>query len=126
MMTSRKILLVDDDAELSEALIDQLSLYDEFELTRAATAAAGLQAAREGHVDLIIMDCLMPIMDGYEAARAIRKREAESGERRTPIVALTANAFDEDAERSRAAGMDGHMAKPYTRAQLRELLVTWL
>ena len=57
-MTSRKILLVDDDAELSEALIDQLSLYDEFELTHAASAGAGLHAAREGHVDLIIMDVI--------------------------------------------------------------------
>ena len=72
------------------------------------------------------MDCLMPVMDGYETAREVRRRESETGMPRTPIVALTANAFDEDAARSQVAGMDGHMAKPYTRAQLRELLATWL
>ena len=72
------------------------------------------------------MDCLMPVLDGYEATAEIRKREAERGAARVPIVALTANAFDEDAARSSAAGMDAHLAKPYTRAQLRELLKTWL
>jgi len=65
-------------------------------------------------------------MDGYTTAQEIRKREIQSGTSRTPIVALTANAFDEDAARSKASGMDGHLAKPYTRAQLRALLSTWL
>jgi CheY-like chemotaxis protein len=77
-------------------------------------------------VDLILMDCLMPVMDGYVTAQEIRKRESVDGSRRTPIVALTANAFDEDAARSRAAGMDGHLAKPYTRSQLKATLKRWL
>jgi CheY-like chemotaxis protein len=68
----------------------------------------------------------MPVMDGYTTAQEIRKKEAQYGTPRTPIVALTANAFDEDAARSRASGMDGHLAKPYTRAQLKALLATWL
>src|SRR5918995_751659 len=59
-MTSRKILIVDDDADLSEALIDQLSLYDEFELTHAAPATAGIHAARDSHVDLVVMDVGLP------------------------------------------------------------------
>jgi CheY-like chemotaxis protein len=96
------------------------------QVVEAADGEKALEVLNSTKVDLIIMDCLMPIMDGYETARAIRQREAASGELRTPIVALTANAFDEDAERSRAAGMDGHMAKPYTRAQLRDLLRAWL
>jgi CheY-like chemotaxis protein len=72
------------------------------------------------------MDIQMPVMDGLEAAQAIREREARLRLPRVPIVALTANAFEEDAERSLAAGMDAHLAKPYGRDQLRELLAVWL
>jgi CheY-like chemotaxis protein len=68
----------------------------------------------------------MPVMTGYEATIAIRGKEARAGSPRLPIVALTANAFDEDAAKSRTAGMDGHLAKPYTREQLREVLARWL
>ena len=68
----------------------------------------------------------MPVMDGYVAAREIRAREAEFGLRRLPIVALTANAFEDDIAQALAAGMDDHLAKPYTRAQMREVLETWL
>ena len=61
----------------------------------------------------------MPVMDGYVATQEIREREAAHAAcRGCPILALTANAFDEDAARSRAAGMDAHLAKPYTRDQL--------
>jgi CheY-like chemotaxis protein len=65
-------------------------------------------------------------MDGYAATRELRKREATLGLPRLPVLALTADAFDEDAARSREAGMDAHLAKPYTREQLQELLRTWL
>ena len=68
----------------------------------------------------------MPVMDGYVATEQIREREARLGLPRVPIVALTANAFDEDAAHARAVGMDGHLAKPYTQEQLREVLVDWL
>jgi CheY-like chemotaxis protein len=68
----------------------------------------------------------MPVMDGYAATQALREREARLRLPRLPIVALTANAFDEDAAQSIAVGMDGHLAKPYSREQLRELLARWL
>jgi two-component system, sensor histidine kinase len=77
-------------------------------------------------VDLVLMDCQMPVMDGYAATQEIRKREARLGLPRLPVLALTANAFEEDAMRSREAGMDAHLAKPYTREQLQELLKSWL
>ena len=91
-MTSRKILIVDDDADLSEALIDQLSLYDEFELIHAKTATSGLQGAREGHIDLIIMDVGLPDMDGREAVKLLRKSGV-----RAPIIMLTGHDTDSDA-----------------------------
>ena len=77
-------------------------------------------------VDLVLMDCQMPVMDGYAATRELRRREARLGQRRLPVLALTADAFEEDAQRSLEAGMDAHLAKPYTREQLRELLKNWL
>ena len=70
--------------------------------------------ARERRHDLILMDCMMPILDGYEATRLIRAGEGEAGQERTPIIALTAHAAASDVERALAAGMDAHLTKPYT------------
>ncbi len=70
------------------------------------------------------MDVHMPGVDGFEAARRIRAAEAESGQPRTPIIALTANAFDEDREACLAAGMDSFLVKPLVRERLIETLTS--
>ena len=95
---------------------------------RADFAGNGLEAVaaweRLGH-DVILMDCQMPEMDGFEATREIRRREASQGARsgkRVRIVALTANALKSDRERCLAAGMDGYVSKPFTAQQLREAI----
>ena len=75
--------------------------------------------------DLILMDCSMPGMDGFEATLTIRGLEA-GGPRRTPIIAMTANVLPEDIERCRAAGMDGHIAKPLSLESLAQILEQWL
>jgi len=112
-MTSRKILIVDDDSDLSEALIDQLSLYDEFELAHAGSASAGMQAARDGHVDLIVMDVGLPDMDGREAVKLLRKAGI-----RTPIIMLTGHDTDSDAILGLEAGANDYVAKPFRFAVL--------
>ena len=112
-MTSRKILLVDDDRDLSDALVDQLSLYDEFELTHAASATAGIQAAREGHVDMIIMDVGLPDMDGREAVKLLRKSGV-----RAPIIMLTGQDTDSDAILGLEAGANDYVTKPFRFAVL--------
>src|SRR5919112_2162439 len=112
-MTSRKILLVDDDSDLSEALIDQLALYDEFELTHAASASAGLQAARDGHVDLVIMDVGLPDMDGREAVKLLRKSGV-----RAPIIMLTGHNTDSDTILGLEAGANDYVVKPFRFAVL--------
>ncbi|WP_089937248.1 hybrid sensor histidine kinase/response regulator [Candidatus Entotheonella palauensis] len=76
--------------------------------------------------DLVIMDCQMPVMDGYAAARALRAREAAVGSERLPIIALTAHALQGDRERCLAAGMDDYLSKPFTFEQLSAALGRWL
>jgi CheY-like chemotaxis protein len=89
-------------------------------------AGEGAEAVRmwqqNRHIDAVLMDCLMPVMDGYAATRAIRA--AESPGHRIPIVALTANVMEVDHQACFEAGMDDVLTKPYTRDQLREQLLT--
>ena len=92
----------------------------------AVNGMEALEQLAQHPIDLVLMDCQMPVMDGFAATEAIRQREQRLGSSRIPVLALTANAFDEDAQRSRRAGMDAHLAKPYTRDQLRNLLREWL
>jgi two-component system, sensor histidine kinase len=119
-------VLIVEDNDVNRMIAREVLLSFGINVHEAADGVEALKFLSRRPVDLILMDCLMPVMDGYTTAQEIRKRETQTGATRTPIVALTANAFDEDAARSKASGMDGHLAKPYTRAQLRALLNTWL
>ena len=91
---------------------------------RVDVATDGLQAVaqcRNGHFDALLLDCQMPGMDGYEAARRIR----QEGARRLPIIAVTANAMAADRELCLAAGMNDHLAKPLTRDALAAAVLKW-
>jgi signal transduction histidine kinase/CheY-like chemotaxis protein len=119
------VLLVDDnDTNLTTATyqLDRLGY-------RVETATNGREAveavARNGRqFDLVLMDCQMPELDGFAATRAIRDAE-RTGDRRLPIVAMTANAIRGDCERCLEAGMDDYLAKPVRRDALREVLDRW-
>jgi diguanylate cyclase (GGDEF)-like protein len=91
----------------------------------ASNGREALEAARSREFDLILMDCSMPEMDGYEATAHIRAHEETTG-RRTPLVAMTANTQRGDAEKCLAAGMDDYLAKPITLVELRQKLERWL
>ena len=112
-MTSRKILIVDDDADLAEALIEQLSLYDEFDIAHEGTATEGIKHARDGHVDLIIMDVGLPDMDGREAVKLLRKAGVKS-----PIIMLTGQDTDSDTILGLEAGANDYIVKPFRFAVL--------
>jgi two-component system, sensor histidine kinase and response regulator len=86
---------------------------------------AAVAAAKAERFDLILMDCQMPEMDGFEATAKIRAMDVTPG-RRTAIVALTANALKEDRQRCLDAGMDDYIAKPYTGAEMQAVLKRWL
>jgi diguanylate cyclase (GGDEF)-like protein len=91
----------------------------------AADGRQAVEAAQRQQFDLILMDCSMPEMDGYEATAHIRLLEEALG-RRTPLVAMTANTQRGDAEKCLAAGMDDYLAKPITLVELRHKLEKWL
>ncbi len=122
---SGRVMVVEDN-EVNR-MIAREALYSlGVEVIEAGDGKEAIELLGEQPVDLVLMDCQMPVMTGYEATVAIRVEEARTGTRRLPIVALTADAFDDDVAKSRTAGMDGHLAKPYTREQLREVLAQWL
>jgi len=119
------VLLVEDNAVNRMIGSEMLKSFG-VDVLEAEDGAQALAVLEQQRVDLVLMDIQMPVLDGYEATRQAREREARLRLPRVPIVALTANAFDEDAAQSMAAGMDGHLAKPYSRDQLRELVQRWL
>lgn len=88
-MSARTILLVDDDNDLRETLVEQLSLYDEFAILQEPNAAKGMQTARSQPVALLIMDVGLPDMDGREAVKLLRK-----GGFKSPIIMLTGHDTD--------------------------------
>ena len=93
--------------------------------TLASNGSEAVEAASRHHFDLILMDCSMPEIDGYEATARIRAMETTTGVR-TPIVAMTAHAQRGDAEKCLAAGMDDYLAKPITLATLQQMIERWL
>jgi len=119
------VLLVEDNPVNRVIALEMLQSLD-LETIEAEHGAQALDQLARHPVELVLMDCQMPVMDGYVATQCIREREKALGLKRVPIIALTANAFDEDIAQALAAGMDAHLAKPYTRAQLREVLAAWL
>lgn len=123
MGTARKILLVDDDEELRSSLRDQLSLYEEFDVSVAGTASKGIELAKGEHRDLILFDVGLPDMDGREAVKLLRKTGYKG-----PIVMLTGTDSDADQILGLDAGANDYVTKPFKfavllariRAQLRQ------
>ena len=113
--SGNRILLAEDNAVNQKVAVRLLEKLD-YHVEVVADGRAALAAWQTGGFDLILMDCQMPGMDGYEATRAIRG--LEQGKSHIPIVALTAHAMKGDEEKCRAAGMDDYLTKPIDRDQL--------
>ncbi|MGD9915675.1 MAG: response regulator transcription factor [Rhizobiaceae bacterium] len=122
-MTSRTLLIVDDDDDLRATLAEQLALYEEFTIQQESNASRGVAAARAGVVDLLIMDVGLPDMDGREAVRMLRKSGFKA-----PIIMLTGHDTDSDTILGLEAGANDYVTKPFRfavllariRAQLRQ------
>jgi DNA-binding response OmpR family regulator len=122
MATRRTILLVDDDADLREALSEQLAMNDEFAVETAADGAEALAKARGGQIDIVLMDVGLPDADGREIVRELRKEGF-----RAPVIMLTGHDADNDTIQGLEAGANDYVPKPFrfpvllarVRAQLR-------
>jgi diguanylate cyclase (GGDEF)-like protein len=122
--TEYRVLVVEDNRTNQMVAAGMLAMngcHCEF----AANGREAMEAVRRGRFDLVLMDCNMPEMDGYEATAHIRNFEEPSG-RRTPIVAMTANTQQGDLEKCLSSGMDDYLAKPITLVELRHKLERWL
>ena len=119
----KRILLAEDNLVNQKVAVRLLEKMD-YSVDVAPDGRAAITAWRSGDFDLILMDCQMPDVDGFEATAAIRNEEGDG--RRIPIVALTANAMKSDADLCRAAGMDGFISKPIDRAKLAACLAEFL
>ena len=121
-IASARVLLAEDNPvnqTVASSMLRQLGYHVEV----ANDGEEALARSADGRYDVILMDCQMPVMDGFEATMAVRAREALGRHGvRVPIVALTANAVQGDRERCLAVGMDDYLAKPFRKSQLQEVI----
>jgi CheY-like chemotaxis protein len=115
-----RVLLIDDDTVINKVFAVMLKRAD-FEAEIAEDGLKGVEMWEKGNYDLVLMDVQMPLMDGFEATRAIREKEKTRGGH-TPIVAITAYALDKDKEQCLAAGMDAYISKPVDFKKLFETI----
>ncbi|WP_068311205.1 response regulator transcription factor [Polycladidibacter hongkongensis] len=112
-MSTKRILIVDDDQDLREALVEQLTLYEEFELVQAENAASGIKLVKSDHFDLVVMDVGLPDIDGREAVKLLRK-----GGFNAPVIMLTGHDTDSDTILGLEAGANDYVTKPFKFAVL--------
>ena len=126
-ITGKNILLVEDNElnmEIAEVILTDAGAY----VTKAVNGRQAVEVFRQnspGTFDIILMDVMMPIMNGYEATRCIRAME-RSDAKTIPIIAMTANAFVEDVERARQAGMNAHLAKPLDVQEMLNVMAKYM
>ena len=119
------ILLVEDNLINQQVALGILQIQG-YSVTVVNNGREALDAYAQGAFDLILMDCHMPEMDGFEATREIRGRERSSIGKRVPIIALTANAMAQDREECLSTGMDDHLSKPFSMQTMQDMLDRWM
>lgn len=119
------VLLVEDN-EVNRLVARRILEHMGVTVVTATDGREALEKVRQRDFDCILMDVQMPVMDGLEATRILRQWERENGRAPIPVIALTANAMDEERERCIAVGMNSHLAKPFRRQQLTRVLSPYL
>ncbi|MDH3620112.1 MAG: ATP-binding protein [Gammaproteobacteria bacterium] len=120
-----KVLLAEDNPVNQEVAVGLLEAMN-VDVTVVANGREAVALSGSGEFDVILMDCHMPLMDGYEATRAIRDREASEGAKPVGIIAVTANALSGDRNQCIAAGMNDYVSKPFSGEELYKLLAKYL
>jgi CheY-like chemotaxis protein len=119
-----RILFVEDNPvnlEVGRTMLTALGCN----VTTRENGQEALETLESSTFDVVLMDCQMPTMDGYQATRELRRREMQAGATRTTVIAVTANAMDTDRQASLEAGMDDHLSKPFLQQELMEKLMKW-
>ena len=124
--TSDFRILVAEDNSISTKVICSMLGKLGLQADTVSNGQQALNAMQAQRYDLVLMDCEMPVLDGFSATEQLRHWEAQEQRPATPVVALTAHILSEHKERARRAGMDGHMAKPVELSQLRSLVGHWI
>lgn len=119
-------ILVAEDNSISTKVIRGMLGKLNLQPDTASNGEEALSAMKAQPYDLVLMDCEMPVLDGFSATEQLRAWEQSEQRPRTPVVALTAHILNEHKERARAVGMDGHMSKPVELSQLRDLIEHWI
>ncbi|EDO28136.1 predicted protein [Nematostella vectensis] len=119
-------ILVAEDNTISTKVIRGMLGKLNLQPDTASNGEEALSAMKAQQYDLVLMDCEMPVLDGFSATEQLRAWESAEQRARTPVVALTAHILNEHKERARQVGMDGHMSKPVEMSQLRELIEHWV
>jgi signal transduction histidine kinase/CheY-like chemotaxis protein len=123
LATGARVLVVEDQSlnrDVAEGMLNALGL----QVDTAHDGRHALEMLASGSYDVVLMDCRMPVMDGFAATAELRRREGSG--RRTPVIALTADTTSAAREACLAAGMDDYLGKPFSRATLRAALARWL
>jgi PAS domain S-box-containing protein len=121
-----KRVLVAEDNQVNQKLVSALLSKHGLSFDIVDNGAAVLEKMRETAYDLVLMDCQMPVIDGFETARRWRASEVTSGRGHVPVIAFTANAMQGDRDRCLAAGMDDYLSKPVSHDKLAAMLRKWL
>ncbi len=119
-------VLLAEDHPVNQDVAAQMLRMLACEVDVVEDGKAALEALASRSYDIVLMDCNMPVMDGFEATGELRLREQSEGAPQMPVVALTANALQGDRERCLAAGMDDYLSKPFTATELAAILERWL
>ena len=119
-------VLVAEDMEMNRQLVQILLSYRGYVVDEAENGLEVLAAIEHCQYDLILMDCVMPEMDGYEACRRLREYEAAVGAPRTPVIAFTSNTQEQDRAMCRTVGMDDYLIKPFTADELINAVERWM
>ncbi|WP_412478430.1 response regulator [Azonexus sp. IMCC34839] len=122
-LPSGKLVLLVEDNEVNRELAEEMLINFGLQVESASNGKEALELVGKKQYDLVLMDCHMPVMDGYEATRRIR---GDLNMDNLPVIAMTANAMAGDRERCLAAGMNDHIAKPIDIALLQQTLLHWL
>ena len=124
-LSGGRVLLVEDhpvNQKVAQKLLERLGLAVEV----AENGEVALEKMRDNVFAMVLMDCQMPVLDGYSATRRLREIESGQGKPRTPVIAMTAHAMSGDRERCLQSGMDDYLSKPLDRQLLEETLIRWM